>query len=360
MQNVTSNKVIQSGVVLRQSVRLPAEWERQSALMLTWPHPDTDWYPILHEVEPVFVEISLHAGQRQRVIIVCHDEAQSRHVGELLGAQGISPDKYTLYIAPSNDSWARDHGPISVLRDHQPQLLDFTFNGWGEKFSADLDNRITSRLHQAGAFGDTPLQTIDFVLEGGSIETDGQGTLLTTTSCLLSPRRNPGLAKTDIEKRLRQYLNVQRILWLEHGHLQGDDTDGHIDTLARFANPETILYVASTDPADPNHASLQRMAEELKRLAQPNGDPYHLVPLPAPVIRDDAGHCLPASYANFLIINDAVLVPLYGMAMDNPALEIFGKSFVRRKIIGINCRPLIQQYGSLHCVTMQLPAGIVP
>ena len=328
--------------------------------MLTWPHPDTDWHPILHEVEPVFVEIAIAAGRWQTVIVACHDEAHSRHIGKLLSAQGVSPDKYRLYTAPSNDSWARDHGPISIWRDHQPQLLDLTFNGWGNKYSADLDNRITARLHQAGAFGNTPLQTIDFVLEGGSIETDGQGTLLTTTSCLLSPRRNPGLAKTDIENRLRQYLNVHRILWLEHGHLQGDDTDSHIDILARFANPETILYVSSTDPADPNYAPLQRMAEELKRLVQDNGHPYRLIPLPAPVIRDHAGQCLPASYANFLIINDAVLVPLYDIAMDSLALEIFSKNFAQRKIMGINCRTLIQQYGSLHCVTMQLPAGIVP
>jgi len=315
---------------------------------------------MLHEVEPVFVEITLQAGRRQTVIIACHDEAHSRHVGELLGAHGMPPDRYRLYIARSNDSWARDHGPISVLRDHQPQLLDFTFNGWGNKYPADLDNRITSLLHLAGAFGDTPLQTIDFVLEGGSIETDGQGTLLTTTSCLLSPQRNRGLVKTDSENRLRQYLNARRILWLEHGQLQGDDTDGHIDTLARFANPETILYVASTDPADPNYAPLQRMAEELKRFVRLNGDPYRLIPLPAPVIRDSSGQCLPASYANFLIINDAVLVPLYSIAMDALALEIFSKVFAQRKIIGINCRPLLQQYGSLHCVTMQLPAGIVP
>lgn len=342
------------------NIRLPAEWEPQSGLLLTWPHTGTDWRPLLHEIEPVFAEIALQAGQRQTVIIACNDEPQTRHVTELLDTHGLPRAGYRCYIAPSNDSWARDHGPISILRGNHPQLLDFTFNGWGNKYPAGLDNRITSLLHQAGAFGDTPVQTIDFVLEGGSIESDGQGTLLTTTSCLLSPRRNPGLGKTDIENRLRQYFNARRILWLEHGQLQGDDTDGHIDTLARFANPETILYVSSSDPANPDYAPLQRMAEELQRFVRINGDPYRLIPLPAPVIRDSSGHCLPASYANFLIINNAVLVPLYGVAMDTRALEIFSQVFVQHKIIGINCRSLLQQYGSLHCVTMQLPAGIVP
>ncbi|MGH8120841.1 MAG: agmatine deiminase family protein [Gammaproteobacteria bacterium] len=342
------------------TIRLPAEWERQSALLLTWPHPDTDWSTLLHEVEPVFVEITRHASRHQTVIIACHNDRHLHHIRELLAGQSVPANRYRLFIAPSNDSWARDHGPVSVLINHRPQLLNFIFNGWGGKFTADLDNRITTLLHEAGAFGDTPLQTIDLVLEGGSIESDGSGTLLTTTSCLLSPRRNRGLSRSAIEDRLRQHLGVQRILWLEHGHLRGDDTDGHIDTLARFADPETMLYVSSTDPADPNHDSLRHMAEELMKMVQSNGNPYRLMPLPSPVLRDSGGKYLPASYANFVILNDAVLVPTYGIDMDGKALEIFRRCFAGRNITGINCRPLIQQYGSLHCVTMQLPAGIVP
>jgi len=342
------------------TIRWPAEWERQSGLLLTWPHPATDWRPLLQEVEPVFIEIARQASRYQTVIIACHNEKHLQHVRELLDGQALTPDRYRLFIAPSNDSWARDHGPLGVLVNNRPQLLNFIFNGWGEKYAADLDNRITPLLHTAGAFDDTPLQTIDFVLEGGSIETDGQGTLLTTTSCLLSPHRNGGLAQSAIEDRLRHYLGVQRILWLEHGHLQGDDTDGHIDTLARFADPETILYVSSTDPADPNHDSLRHMEEELKKFVRSNGKPYRLIPLPSPVIRDSEGKFLPASYANFLVINDAVLVPTYGIEMDSAVLAILNHCFTGRNSTGINCRPLIQQYGSLHCVTMQLPAGIVP
>ena len=342
------------------NTRFPAEWERQSGLLLTWPHPETDWRPILHEVEPVFAEIALHAGHDQIVIIACHDQAHSRHVAGMLEPHGLPPGRFRFYLAPSNDSWARDHGPISVWMDNRPQLLDFKFNGWGNKYPADLDNRITALMHQSGAFGDTILQTIDFVLEGGSIETDGQGTLLTTWSCLSAPGRNPGLTKAAIENKLRQYLNVRHFLWLEHGHLQGDDTDGHIDTLARFVDQKTILYVSSNDLDNPNHTALQAMAEELQDFRREDGRRYRLIALPAPVIRNGNGELLPASYANFLIINHAVLVPVYGIAMDSMALEIFNQCFVGRKIIGINCRPLIQQNGSLHCVTMQLPAGIVP
>lgn len=350
--------------------RWPAEWEHQSGLMLTWPHPETDWHPFLQEVEPVFTEIARHAARHQTVLVACHDARHREQVDARLQATGLTPGQYRLYIAPSNDSWARDHGPIAVLDDERPLLLDFVFNGWGGKFPADLDNCITRVLHQHGAFGNTPLLTTDFVLEGGSIETDGQGTLLTTTSCLLSPARNPGPAhtgrqqqenlKTEIENRLKRYLGVHRVLWLEHGRLQGDDTDGHIDTLARFAGTDTIVYAASADASDPNYASLRHMAGELKQLTRNDGAPYRLVPLPSPVIRDQAGKYLPASYVNFALVNELVLVPVYGVDMDVTALETIRQCFVSRHVVGINCRPLIQQYGSLHCVTMQLPAGIVP
>jgi agmatine deiminase len=245
------------------------------------------------------------------------------------------------------------------MAGQQPRLLDFTFNGWGNKYPADLDNRITTTLYKAGAFGKTPCQGIDFILEGGSIETDGQGTLMTTVSCLLSKHRNPGLGKKEIEAKLSEFLGADNIIWIHHGQLAGDDTDGHIDTLARFANDETILYVTSNESDDPNFASLNRMEEELQGLTKKNGKPYKLVSLPSPVITNAEGNYLPASYANFLIINHAVLVPVYGLETDAGVIKIFKECFVNRKIIPVNCRPLIQQYGSLHCITMHLPQGVV-
>jgi agmatine/peptidylarginine deiminase len=246
-----------------------------------------------------------------------------------------------------------------VIRNSKPCLLNFTFNGWGEKYPSDLDNKITARLHKANAFTHTPLVDCDFVLEGGSIETDGQGTLLTTKSCLLSKRRNKGLTRTQIESRLSRYLGAQRVIWFENGRLQGDDTDGHIDTLIRFADTGTLVFTACKDNNNPNFESLQHMETELRTLKQTNGEPYHLVPLPLPTILDGNNQYLPASYANFLIINDAVLVPVYNDPADDEALHILDDCFDGRSIIGIDCRPLIKQNGSLHCVTMQLPEGVL-
>ena len=339
--------------------RLPAEWEPQSGLMLTWPHDKTDWANLLDEVEPVFTEITRHVSQSQAVLIVCRDNEHKKHISGLLEKTNSSHYNCHYFLAASNDSWARDHGPITILNDGEPELLDFTFNGWGNKYPANLDNLITSELYREHAFNEIPLKKLGFVMEGGSIETDGKGTLLTTSSCLLSPQRNPGLSRSEIEKKLQEYLHVQRIFWLNHGHLRGDDTDGHIDTLARFIDAETILYIASNDPLDPNYESLSLMEKELKSLKKINGMPYNLVPLPAIAIKNSDGQYLPASYANFLITNDTVLVPVYDIGMDAAVMDIFKKCFVNRKIVAINCRTLVQQYGNLHCIAMHLPQGVV-
>ncbi len=341
------------------SIRLPAEWEPQSGLLLTWPHPQSDWHPFLQEIEPVYVDIVRQCVSRQTVIISCLDEAHLSHVHNLLQRDGVSPANYQIYIAASNDSWTRDHGPITVLQDGQPTLLDFTFNGWGNKYPATLDNAITRTLHRQQAFGNTPLKSLEFILEGGSLETDGLGTLLTTTSCLLSPQRNPKLDKAAIENKLNEYLGVERIIWFEHGQLLGDDTDGHIDTLVRFADPETLLYATSDDRNDPNYTALKKLQAEIQETRQRDGRPYRLISLPSPVIRNPAGEMLPASYANFLFINGAVLIPHYSVEDDKLALEIFQRTFHDRAVIPVNCQPIINQYGSLHCITMQLPQGVI-
>ena len=341
--------------------RLPAEWEPQSGIMLTWPHDHSDWAPLLARVEPVFVHIASEISRRERVLIVCHDEPLSRHVLQQLHDAGVPLDCIDCHLAPSNDSWARDHGPITVLDDDSAvQLLDFTFNGWGGKYPAELDNAITGNLARQGIFGDTPCRHIDLILEGGSIDSDGQGRLLTTEACLLSPGRNPQLDKAGIEQALCKYLGAEHVLWLKHGALAGDDTDSHIDTLARFCDPHTIAYASCDDPADEHFAGLQAMQAELRALRDPNGQPYRLLPLPLPAAQFNAeGERLPATYANFLIINDAVLVPTYDDPQDAVALERLQTGFPDRAIIAIDARPLIEQFGSLHCVTMQLPAGVL-
>jgi agmatine deiminase len=340
---------------------LPPEWAPQSGVQLTWPHAGSDWAPILAEVEPVFVAIAAAVTRFERLVVACHDEAVRARVTGLLRAANVASERVHLHVAPANDTWARDHGPITVLCRNEPTLLDFSFNGWGGKYPYDLDNRITRQLHAANAFGDTPIEYLDLILEGGSIEVDGQGTLLTTERCLLNPNRNPGQTRARIEAQLADWLGLTRFLWLRNGYLAGDDTDSHIDTLARLCDPATIAYVTCDDPADEHYAELRAMEDELKAFRTPTGRPYRLVPLPWPQPKlDDDGARLPATYANFLIVNGAVLVPTYRDPADAEALRRLQGCFPDREIIGVDCLPLIWQHGSLHCVTMQLPAGVLP
>ena len=220
------------------SRRWPAEWESQSAIQFTFPHAQSDWVDVLEEVIPCFVECISVVARFQKVVVVCHDV---KEVAPYL--EEIDASQLTLVASPSNDTWARDHGALTIEREGRPLLLDFEFNGWGNKFAAEKDNQITRQLHAKGVLGETPLESIPLVLEGGSIESDGQGTLLTTAECLLSPERNPHLNRQQLESALTASLGVHHFLWLENGYLAGDDTDSHIDTLARFCSAETIAYV---------------------------------------------------------------------------------------------------------------------
>ena len=344
--------------MVRNHQFLPPEWAPQQAVLLTWPHAESDWLPILDRVEPVFVAIARAVSRREELVVSGLNEAHCEHIEGLLELGGADMDRVSLYPVPSNDTWVRDHGPITVLRDGQRVLLDYRFNGWGNKYVADLDNRVSIRLHEFGAFDGLAMETLDLVLEGGSIEVDSRGTLLTTAECLLSPERNPQFSRTELEMLLKAQLGVKRILWLEHGQLMGDDTDGHVDTLARFCDDRTIAYVSCDDRDDPHYATLKAMERQLRQFTDIDGNPYRLVPLPLPAPQhDEAGQRLPATYANFLIINGAVLLPTYADPLDTTAIERLGDCFPGREIIPIDARPLIHQYGSIHCVTMQLPAA---
>lgn len=341
--------------------RLPAEWEPQSAVQLTWPHAATGFGPWLADVVPVFVAIGRAVLQFQELIVACHDAAVQAEVEALLGPSA----RLHTVITGSDDVWSRDHGPITVFADgpttaSKRLALDFRFTGWGGKFPAAQDDVIPQRLARHGServkalLG--PVEVIDWVLEGGAIESDGLGTVLTTESVLLNPNRT-SLDRAGVEARLAQHLGAQRVLWLAHGHLEGDDTDGHVDTLARLCDPSTIAYVACDDPADAHYDGLAAMAAELAALRSVSGAPYRLVPLPWPrAVFDDEGARLPLTYANFLILNGAVLVPTYRDPADERALATLRPLFPGREVIGIDCLPLVYQYGSLHCATMQLPA----
>ncbi|WP_308318758.1 agmatine deiminase family protein [Marinobacter sp. F4206] len=342
---------------------LPAEWAPQSAIMLTWPHAGTDWAKVLDQVEPVFTDIAKTVLRFEHLLISCEHVARLQQLEQTLNGyarQHGLPGRAIAVPAPANDTWARDHGPLTVQTEDGLALLDFRFNAWGGKFPAEKDNALNRHLANAGAFGATPLQPVDFVLEGGSIESDGQGTILTTSECLLTPTRNPSEDRTAIERLLAELFGADRVLWLNHGYLAGDDTDSHIDTLARFCAPDHICYVACSDVADEHYSALAAMEEELQEFHQRDGSPYRLTALPWPdPIHDEDGNRLPATYANFLIINGAVLVPTYGVRQDDEAIAILEDVFPDREIIPINCRALILQHGSLHCVTMQIPAGVV-
>ncbi|MEW6486798.1 MAG: agmatine deiminase family protein [Thermodesulfobacteriota bacterium] len=338
--------------------RLPAEWEPQDGVLLAWPHAATDWAPVLPRVEPVFAELAARIAEAGIVLVAAADPARAERA---LAHARVPRDRVRLYPVPTNDTWARDFGPLTVEEDGRPRLLDFGFNGWGLKFAADRDNRVTRRLHELGAFGATPLETVGLVLEGGSIESDGAGTILTTRECLLGPNRNPHLDRAGVETALGRHLGAERVLWLEHGRLEGDDTDAHVDTLVRLAPDDTLLYVACDDPADGHFAALEALADEVRALRTRRGRPYRLVPLPWPrPCYDGEGHRLPATYANYLAIDGAVLVPTYGDPKDAEALDAVAEGFPGRRVIGVDCAPLILQHGSLHCVTMQLPRGVLP
>lgn len=334
--------------------RLPAEWEPQSAVQLTFPHKNTDWAEVLDEVLPCFAQIAETISRFEKVLIVCRDTASIKRL-----LKNAVQKNLIFFECDSNDTWARDHGGITIFENGKSLVFDFVFNGWGLKFPADKDNVISRTMYNKGVFN-CGMQHGGIVLEGGGIESDGQGTLLTTAECMLSPNRNPHLNKAGIEAQLKSLFGLDRVLWLHHGYLAGDDTDSHIDTLARFCDRDTIAYIKCPDPDDEHFEALRSMEAELQTFRKKDGAPYRLIPLPWPeACFNAAGQRLPATYANFLIINKAVLVPTYRVPQDAGALEVFRSIFPEREIIGIDCRSLILQHGSLHCVTMQYPEGVI-
>ena len=322
--------------------RLPAEWEPQEGVQLTWPHAGTDWAPILNDIIVVYHSMAREIARRERLIVVAPEDAARDCV---------------KIICPTNDTWARDHGFISLVDDNgHRRLLDYKFNGWGEKFEASLDNAINRRLYNLGEIAGEYSDNLDFVLEGGSIESDGRGTIFTTSQCLLAPHRNQPMTKAEIEERLRRDLCAERVLWIDYGNLIGDDTDGHIDTIVRVCPDDTLLYMGCDNPEDEQYEDLRKMEAQLQSFRTLEGKPYRLMKLPMPHPIYDGEDRLPATYANFLIINDAVLCPTYNQPdIDSEALRIIAKAFPDREIIGIDCCPVICQHGSLHCCTMQFP-----
>ena len=337
-------------------VRFPAEWEPQSAVLIAWPHAGTDWAQRLGEVEETYVALVAAITRFQPAWICVADDDLQTYAEARLRSARVDMDRVRFIAFDYDDTWLRDSGPIVLREGDGFRVLDFHFTAWGGKFEAGRDDRLVESLAAQGVFGAAPRQRIDFALEGGGIETDGAGTLLTTWRCL--HERHPQASRDQLDSKLRGWLAQDRVLWLDHGCLEGDDTDAHIDTLARFAADDAIVFQACDDPADPHYAELQAMAAELAALRTRDGRPYRLFPLPwaAPIL--DEGRRLAASYANFLIVNGAVLMPAYGDRADDRAAAVLADAFPGREIVQVPCRPLIWQNGSLHCITMQIPQGL--
>ncbi len=345
---------------------LPAEWSPQSGVQLTWPHAGTDWKPYLDDITQTFLKMACEITKRELLLVVTPDKAHTKtQLAKILDRDSLL--RVIIREIDTNDTWARDHAPLTLTSTHQAKgffvknhLLDFKFNGWGEKFNWQKDNAINLQLYYDGVFQAALENHSDFVLEGGSIESDGQGTIMTTTSCMLAPHRNQPLNKHEIDERLRILFHADRIIWLDHGRLIGDDTDGHIDTIVRMAPHDTLLYVGCDDKEDAHYDDFAALEQQLRELKTASGKAYNLLRLPMPTAIYDGKDRLPATYANFVILNGAVLVPTYAQPQkDQQALATIQRAFPEREVIGIDATTAIRQHGSLHCLTMQYPEGVL-
>lgn len=346
----------------QHNLTLIPEWEPQDLIILSWPHEGTDWVDMLDEVEACYIEIARTILRFEDLLVL---SPKPDRVRKLVG-EGHTHNLFLLEME-SNDTWCRDYAPLS-FRVNTPEgninaIADFTFNGWGMKFASCIDNLMTRSLYLSRVFRSDVqlLNRLMLILEGGGIESDGRGTILSTYSCIFEPNRNPGFEEEELQKILFQVLGASRLILLRNGELEGDDTDGHIDTLVRFVSEDTIAYVQCEDARDEHYYSLKRMEAELMQLRTLEGEPYTLVPLPLPraIYEKKDGHRLPATYANFLFVNGAVLVPIYNQECDIIALGRLQEALPELKVIGIDCRALIRQHGSLHCATMQIPQGFI-
>ena len=336
---------------------MPAEWAPHEATWLSWPHKEESWPGAFEPVPEIFAQIAGVLSESELVRINVADEEMANEVRTLLKRGGVNPDAIRFHLNPTNDAWVRDHGPIYVVREtdgkRERAIVDWEYNAWGGKYPPfDLDNAVPQRI--ATDSGETVFSP-GIVMEGGSIDVNGCGDLLTTTSCLLHPNRNPQLGQAEIEQHLRDHLGVTNILWLGDG-IVGDDTDGHIDDLTRFVAEDTVVTVVEADPQDANYAPLQENLARLNTMRLADGRALRVVelPMPSPVFFGEDR--LPASYANFLIANRRVLVPVYGDRQDQTALDTLQRLFPDRMVVGIDCRPLVWGLGAIHCVTQQQPA----
>ena len=334
--------------------RMPAEWETHSATWLSWPHNSATWPGTLPAVETAMVSVVKTLADSEAVRINVLDESHERHVAGLLRGQ-VGSRAITFHQFPTNDAWSRDHGAIFLTRDRQDaplMALSFEYNAWGDKYPPyDLDCVIPRSMASALAI---PCFSPGMVMEGGSVDVNGAGALLTTEQCLLNPNRNPELDRAGIESRLKNAFGVEQIIWLGGG-IEGDDTDGHVDQLARFVSVDRVVAAFESDIDDPNHLPLRENRERLSDVRLVDGGALEVLDLPMPGALLHQGRRLPASYANFYVANDVVLLPVFGCARDGLAREILAECFADRRIVSIDCRQILMGLGAVHCLTQQVP-----
>jgi agmatine deiminase len=333
--------------------RMPAEWAPHAATWLSWPHKESSWPGKLERIPRFWVEMVRALSPGETVNILVNEAAPAAQVRETLTRAGVGLDNVRLHEVPTDDAWMRDHGPTFVTRGGETALVDWRYNAWGGKYPPwEQDDAVPRALE---AILGLPRVEPGIVLEGGSIEVDGEGTLLTTEQCLLNPNRNPSLTREQIEQHLCDHLGARRVLWLGDGIL-GDDTDGHVDDLTRFVAPATVVTVVEDDPADPNHAVLAENLERLRAMRDAAERPLRVVTLPMPRPVEYDGQRLPASYANFYIGNAAVLAPIFNCDRDAAALATLRRLFPTRHVVGVDATDLVWGLGAFHCVTQQQPA----
>lgn len=345
-------------MVPEKSFIMPAEWEEHEATWLAWPHSSAHWPEGLGDVERVYESLVKELSASERVSLAVPDAAVRDRISGRLDALGVDRSRVALHLLPTHDVWIRDYGPIFVRNGGgRIAALAWRFNAWGKKYrDLELDSAAAGEV---GRMAGADIVTCDMVLEGGSVDVNGKGDCLTTEQCLLNPNRNPGLRRTDIEGRLRQFLGVRTVVWLKGG-IAGDDTDGHVDDAARFVAPDTIVAAFEDDASDANHGVLKENHKRLKEARDSRGKPFRVVTLPMPELVPDGRSRLPASYANFYIGNGVVLVPIFNQPRDREALGILSKLFPRRRVVGVPCLELVKGMGAIHCVTQQQPKSERP
>ena len=345
--------------IRRMRRALATEWFPQSCIQLTWPHIDTDWASMLDEVEETYVRLAFEIATREPLLIV-HPHPDELKIKLENRLPHRATDNIHYFACATDDTWSRDHAFLTVIGTGKPELLDFRFNGWGGKFEAKRDNAINYKLYEASIISGQYVDCLDFELEGGSIETDGMGTLLTTSRCLLNSNRQHMQEKSLLEAYLSEKFGVTNILWLDHGALLGDDTDSHIDTLARLCPDRKIVYTMCDDTEDEHYEELRMMKEQLQTFTDAEGNAFELIPIPLPDAIYEDEERLPATYVNYLVMNRAILMPTYAqIEKDEQARRVLQKIFPKYEVVGIDCRSLIKQHGSLHCATMQYPKGVL-